>query len=227
MAVARTVIAADGESLCTIAFDHGFKNCTKLRQHNPDFATRQLKPGDKVNIAETAPKDETGQTELRHRFQRLGRKQRVFIIQDNNRPTPQGALADIQRELAVSNYVPTRQGAGFTNADWKDHTFFGHDAGASLDPDHFKIQVFDPIAQKKGEAEVKVTLQTRMPVLNAAGQIERWDDMTDPGAKLVDVVCKQVAADAPWYRSHYLRLVIDTQDQTAKRPHGRSTPTAD
>ncbi len=227
MAVARTILARDGDTLCSIGVDHGFKNCTKLRPLNPTLATRQVRAGERIDIPETTQKEEDGQTEMLHKFQRLGRKQRVFIIQDHNRATPQAALSDIQRQLAVSNYVPTRQGTGFTTANWKDHTFFGHDAGASADPDHFKIQVFDPIAKARGDAEVKVVLQSQMPVLNASDQIERWDDMTDPGTKLVDVICKQVAPDSPWYRSHYLRLVVDTQDQTAKRPHGRTNPTAD
>ncbi|MBX3394920.1 MAG: hypothetical protein KF841_06095 [Phycisphaerae bacterium] len=227
MAVARSIRAKDGDTLCSIAVDNGFKNCTKFRAHNTHLASRQVKAGDQVNIPELTEKQEPGQTEMRHRFQRLGRKKRIFIIQDNNRAKPEQALSDIQRELAVSNYVPTRQGTGFTTADWRSERFFGHSTAASADPDHFKVQVFDPMAAARGENEVKITLQSQRPVLDADLKITQWNDMTEAGTKLVDVICRQVEADSPWYRSHYLRLVVDTQDQTAKRPHGRTTPTAD
>lgn len=227
MAVIRVVRARDGDTLCGIAIDNGFKNCTKLRPDNPDLANRQVRAGDNVNIPELTPKQVAGNTELRHRFKVLGKKQRVYIIQDHNRPTPQAALSDVQRALCVSNYVPTRQGTGFTTADWRDHNFFGYDAGASADPDHFKLQVYDERAQSRGETQVELTLQAQKPILNASEQLERWEDMTEAGTKLEHIVCRQVEANSPWYRSHYLRLVVDTQDQTAKRPHGRTSPTAD
>jgi hypothetical protein len=227
MAVIRVVRARDGDTLCSIAIDNGFKNCTKLRSVNPELANRQVRAGDNVNIPELTQKQVAGQTELRHKFKVKGKKQRVYIIQDHNRPTPVAALSNVQRALCVSNYVPTRQGTGFTAADWRDHNFFGYDAGASADPDHFKLQVFDQHAQARGDTQVELTLQAQKPILNASEQIERWEDMTEAGTKLEHIVCRQVEANSPWYRSHYLRLVIDTQDQTAKRPHGRTSPTAD
>ncbi len=221
----KIVIAKDGDTLCSIAVKNGFLNCKKLRPLNPDLLTPPLKPGDKVKVPEVAASTNNGETEIEHKFERKGSEHRVWFIQDQNRPKPKEALADKQKELAVSNYVPTRQGAGFTTGDWKDDTFRGdaHDAAASADPDHFKIQVWDDHARKAGETDIKVTLQSQKPVLDASSRIEKWDDMTEGGTKLEDVMCKQVEADSPWYRSSYLRLVIDTADQTMKRPFGRAT----
>ncbi len=224
----KTVIAKDGDTLCGIAVANGFRNCKKLRDANPAIANRQVKPGDEVKVPPVTPNTDSGETEKTHEFVRVGEPpKRLWFIKDNNQPDPKSAVADEQEKLKVSNFVPTRQGAGKTNGDWRDHTFFGHDADASADPDHFKIQVWDDHARKAGETELKITIQTQKPKLNTTAQIESWEDMTETGTKLVDVVCKQVAADSPWYRSHYLRLVIDTQDQTAKRPYGRTSPTAD
>ena len=224
----KIVIAKDGDTLCSIAFANGFRNCKKLREANPDLADRQVKPGDEVKVPPVTPNTDPGETEKTHQFERVGEPpKRIWFIKDNDRPDPKTAVSDEQEQLKVSNFVPTRQGPGKTNGDWRDHTFFGHDADASADPDHFKIQVWDDHARKAGETEIKITIIAQKPKLNASEQIEEWEDMTEAGTKLVDVVCKQVAADSPWYRSHYLRLVIDTQDQTAKRPHGRTTPTTD
>ncbi len=232
MDIARVIRARDGQTLCSIAFESGFRNCNRLRTANPALASRALQPGDQVNVPVVTPKSEAGQVDTLHRFRRLGEPgATVFIIQDHNRATPEQARGDAQRNLAVSNYVPTRQGNGFTNADWRDDTFFGHDAGASVDPDHFKVQVFDPAARARGDSELKVKLQSQMPVLSSAELITRWDNIltggNPVGGTVLEVTCRQVAANSPWYRSHYLRLVIDEQDRTFKRPHGRSSPTPD
>ncbi len=218
------VIARDGDSLCSLAHERGFKNCEKLRAMNLEFNNRHVEDGDFVLIPGRDPKQEDGATEEKHVFETQVRRVSVHFITDRDRDTPEAALgSDGQARLAVSNFVPTRQGAGFTNGDWKDHTFFGYDADASADPDHFKVQVFDFEAEKAGETEVKVTLQVQKPKLSVHGRIEAWEDMTEAGTKLENVVCKQVVTGEAWYRSHYLRLVADTQDQTAKRPHGRSS----
>jgi hypothetical protein len=220
--------AAQDESFCSVAVRHGFKNCQKVRDANPSIKDRQLRPGDVITVPDITEKTVDGATDQQHKFKRLGIPlSRIFFIQDQNRATPEAAVAsDLQRNLAVSNYVPTRQGTGFTTADWVDHTVFAHNAAASADPDHFKVQVHDEASMKKGKADIKIKLQARKPKLNAAGQVEAIEDMTEAGTNL-EVTCKQVAGGSPWYRSHYLRLVIDTQDQTAKRPHGRNDTTVD
>ena len=227
MAVMSVITAQDGDSLCSIAVEHGFKNCTKLRNVNPDFAARQVQPGDRVTIPEVTQKREAGQVDQLHKFKRLGRLNRVWIIQDRNRPRPNEALGDQQRELAVSNYVPGRQGRGFATALWKDQNFTDFDDDASADPDHFKVLSFDRFAQAAGQNSIEVTLQVQKPVLGSVrNEVARWEDLTDAGTKLEHVVCKQFRANSRWYRSPYLRLVVDNQDRTCKRRDGRNDAAA-
>jgi hypothetical protein len=220
MAVMRVIRARDGDTLCSIAVDNGFKNCTKLRADNADFNTRAVQPGDSVKVPEPTLKQEPGATDQHHKFKRLGRAHRIFVIQDFNRATPEAALADKQRQLCISNYVTGRQGTGFSPGVWVNDTVFAHDVNASADPDHFKLQVFDRIAGEANEPDSKVTLHTQKPVLNPRNEIVRWDDMTNPGTTLTDIVCKQVAANSPWYRSHYLRLVVDAAEQNNRAADG-------
>lgn len=228
MAVTKSVRAKDGESLCSIAVEHGFKNCNKLRPLNPAYAARHVEAGEKVDIPEVTPKQEAGQTEMLHRFQRLGSANRIWIIQDRHRSSGPAKLSDAQSELAVSNYVPGRQGTGFATELWKTHTFTRYSPGASADPDHFKVLVFDKLAGDRGDAEVTVNLQTQKPVLNSTDKrlIEKWDNIVQTGTLLQDIVCKQIEADSPWYQSCYLRLVVDEQDRTAKRRDGHNDPPA-
>lgn len=227
MPIAKVVRAKDGDSLCSIAVENGFKNCTKLRAENSQLAGRGVQPGDRVNVPEVTAKQEAGQVDTLHRFRRLGKTNRLWIIQDLNRANGQQAVGDAQRQLAVSNYVPGRQGRGFATANWVDHTQSGHDADASADPDHFKILVHDRFAHSANQDSVEVTLQAQKPVLGTIpNEIASWADMTETGTKLEHVVCRRFAANTPWYRSSYLRLVADTQDQTAKRRDGFNDPPA-
>ncbi len=220
MAIARVIRAQDGDTLCSIGVANGFKNCTKLRPDNPDFATRPVQPGDRVNVPEITQKQEQGASDMLHKFVRLGRTHRIWLIQDHNRPNAPAALNDVQRQLAISNYVTGRQGTQFAPAVWVNQGVFAHDAAASADPDHFKLQVFDKIAGEAGEAQVTVTLQAQKPVLNDRNEIERWEDMTEPGTRLADVQCQQIATDPLWYRSYYLRLVVDANEQNNRRADG-------
>ncbi len=227
MAVAKVVRAKDGDSLCSIAVENGFKNCTKLRAPNSQLAGRGVQPGDRVNVPEVTTKQEAGAVDTLHRFRRLGKANRVFIIQDLNRAGGQQAAGDRQPRLAVSNYVPGRQGRGFATANWVDHTTSDHNVDASADPDHFKILVHDRFAHAANQDSVEVTLQAQKPVLGTIpNEIRSWADMTEAGTKLEHVVCRRFAPSTPFYRSSYLRLVADTQDQTAKRRDGRNDPGA-
>ncbi len=118
MAIAKVIPAKDGDSLCGLAVANGFKNCTKLRAANSQLAGRGVRPGDKINIPELTPKQLAGQVDTLHRFRRPGKVNRVFIIQDRNRADGPQATADRQKQLAVSNYVPGRQGTAFAAVNW-------------------------------------------------------------------------------------------------------------
>lgn len=225
MPIAKVVRAQDGDSLCSIAVENGFKNCTKLRAQNSQLAGRGVQPGDRVNVPEVTQKQEAGQVDMLHRFRRLGKTNRLWIIQDLNRASGQQAVGDAQRLLAISNYVPGRQGTGFATANWVDHTQTGHNADASADPDHFKILVHDQFAHAANQDTVELTLQAQKPVLGTIpNEIASWADMTEAGTKLEHVVCRRFAPNTPWYRSSYLRLVVDDQDHTAKRRDGHNDP---
>ncbi|BBO88400.1 LysM peptidoglycan-binding domain-containing protein [Desulfosarcina ovata] len=220
----KKVKAKEGDSFCSIAHTYGFINCAKLREANPSLKDRQLRPGDVVAIPELTSKTESRTTEVKppHKFRRKAPEVRLAIVSEQGRANPADAsLLDSLSQLAVSNYVPTRQGPGTTNGNWVDHTVFAHNANASLDPDHFKVQIYDRSAGEKGVADIKVKLKVKKPVLNAAGQVTGWSDMTEAGTSL-EVTCKPVNS-SHHYRSYYLRLVVDTQDHTAKRPYGRAS----
>jgi len=224
MAIAKTIRAKDGDTLCSIAVENGFKNCTKLRADNPDFNDRQLRQGDRVNVPEVTQKQEPGAVDTLHKFVRKGKSNRVFIIQDRDRPAGEQARSDAQKELAVSNYVPGRQGRQFATNVWRDAAFTDFDDDASADPDHFKLLVFDKFAHAAGLTEVQVSLQAQKPVLGSVrNEIARWEDLTDPGTKLENIVCKQFKPDTPWYRSPYMRLVVDPADQNARAADGTDT----
>jgi hypothetical protein len=221
MAVIREIRAADGDTLCSIGVDSGFKNCTKLRPHNPDYNTRPLAPGDLVKVPEVTRKDEAGQTEMTHKFVRKGKTNRVWIIQDRHRATGQEARGDAVRELAVSNFVTGRQSRGFAPDPWRDATFFGFSAGASADPDHFRLLIHDLHAHRTNTDTVEVQLRTQRPVLgHIPNEIQSWQNLTQPGTTLGPIRCRRWN-NPPWYRSPYLRLVVDEEDRQLRRTDGR------
>src|SRR5690242_6775990 len=64
------VVARDGDTLCGLAIDAGFVDCTQVRAEaaNSGLLARALKTGDPVTIPDIAPKDVSKATEKRHRF---------------------------------------------------------------------------------------------------------------------------------------------------------------
>lgn len=221
MPVIREIRAKDGDTLCSIGVASGFRNCTKLRPHNPDYNSRPLEPGDLVKVPEVTRKDEPGQTEMTHKFVRKGKVNRVWIIQDRHRANGQEAQGDAVREVAVSNYVTGRQGRGFAPDPWRDTTFFGFSAGASADPDHFRLLIHDLHAHRTNTDTVEVRLRTQRPVLGRIpNEIQSWQDLTQAGTSLGPIRCQRWN-NTPWYRSPYLRLVVDDEDRQLKRTDGR------
>ncbi len=216
----QTYTTRAGETLCTIGVQNGFKNCTKLRAANPGIAT-PLPPSVQITIPDPTDKQVPGATKARHEFRRLGvPSATVWIIQDHNNAPFVAIARDVQRKLAISNYVTGRQGTGFATTVWKDENFFGFDAGASADPDHFKLLVRDDDAAKKGLAEVSVDLESQTPVLDASARIASWITHSGPGTILPAVTCRAVASGSPFFQSHYLRLVVDPSEQANRKADG-------
>jgi hypothetical protein len=221
MAIIRTLRVKDGESLCSIAVENGFKNCTKLRTANPPLANREAEPGDKVDVPEVTGKQEAGAVDQLHRFRRLGRANRVWIIEDRNRASGTVALNDTRIQVGVSNYVTGRQGRDLAPDPWRDTNFFGFSAGASADPDHFRILVHDLFAARSNTQFVDVTVKTQRPILGAIpNEIQSWQDLTQAGTTLTPVRCQRFNNTA-FYRSPYLRLVVDDEDRQLLRNDGR------
>lgn len=222
MAEIETIVRArDTDSLCSIAVEHGFKNCTKLRAENPQFNTRPVEQGEQVKVPVRTPKQEARPVDATHKFVRKGKANKVFIIQDRNRPNGQAMTGDTIRNVGVSNYVTGRQGRGFAPDAWRDKTFFGFSAGASADPDHFRVLIHDLFAHRANRDTVEVNLRSQKPKLAPGGtEIQKWENLTQAGTTLGPVTCKRIGA-TPFYRSPYMRLVVDEEDRQLKRTDGR------
>jgi|GEM_PF-2901953 len=87
---------------------------------------------------------------------------------------------------------------------------FGPNADGTADPDHFKIEIDDTDKGGGTIAAAEVTLEVLKP--NAAGELEPFN----PPRRL-QVECRRVSGSTGGtenkYRSRYLRLVTDTEDQ--------------
>ncbi|MEA1932860.1 MAG: LysM domain-containing protein [Thermodesulfobacteriota bacterium] len=89
---------------------------------------------------------------------------------------------------------------------------FGPDADGTADPDHFKIEIDDPGASGSSIPDNKVTLEALKP--DGSGGFVSFN----PPRRL-QAECQRVSGSTGGtenkYRSRYLRLVTDTEDQNA------------
>ena len=231
MSEGKLVRAKAGESLCQIAMRFGFSDCDPLRPLNPGIPTTRgrLEEGEWVRVPprteriEGAPTDAKSEfvmksTELRIRFIfELGRGYGVGV--EDGEPRPEHDPE--RKELAISNYVVDRAGPGTDPGSFPDASFFGYDERASMDPDHFKVQVHAPRLPKSRQ-EARVNLYAMKPTLYgpphgpggaqeirvAPDHYERVEHTLGAGVDrtLMDVVCKRVPG-TDYFRSPYLRLV--------------------
>ena len=72
--MSKLVTAKEGESLCSIAMENGFKNCDALRAEakNSDFLQRPLKSGDSVTVPDISTKTHPSATGQKHQLKRFG-----------------------------------------------------------------------------------------------------------------------------------------------------------
>jgi len=208
----QVVVASDGDCLCGLAIRHGFLNCDPLRAEaaNAGLLDRPLRAGDRVTVPDLRPKQEAGAVDGRHSFKlkRLPEPKLRFV--HGSQSQPYASDASLTR-LEISNYPTNMAGAAaaaaFTSA-------FGFQQDAHDDPDTFKLEVVSP----DGGTPIQVKLQALKPIYAADGTVERWEEFSGAGTagRNVDIECRLVGADAPkLYRSRYLRLVTDTDDQAA------------
>ncbi|HWL95382.1 MAG TPA: hypothetical protein VNT79_17820 [Phycisphaerae bacterium] len=236
MEIAKTITAVESDFLCSLAVQNGFKDCAKVRQANAEeefVKTRPLRPGDAVKIPSVTPKEDTGQTELRHRFRRPGLpRPRVEFIEEQGfgygvGTSPAGS-AQPQRDrkrakLGITNYVSDRGGDGTLVGNFPAATFHGHDRLGTVDPDHFKVQVHlsspAPALDK-----VMVNLHALKPAYfkrDVAGKPvvmlhpTKWVRPSNAARRLENIECKRIP-NTNFFRSPYLRLV-SFQTSQAKR----------
>ncbi len=247
-ATTSTYIASGGECLCEVAIDHGYADCSELRNANPELGEGGiLEPGQEVIVPEKTQKEDAGQTEQLHRFVKLtNRMPRIEFIREQGRgygidvPSATGqtnsARAEFEaasgpadpepemdpkiQELALSNYVCDRGGDGTIVGNFPAESFYGYDEAGSQDPDHFKVQVFDPEAE--GD-DLTLTLFGMKPHYHEAheqGQriAVRATKLTRPTNpdRTLEVTCKRIEG-TDYFRSPYLRLV-STETSKARRP---------
>ncbi len=212
------VIAASGDTLCTLAMAAGFLNCQPLRDYGANSAllARPLKPGDVVVIPDPDPTVAPKPTDATHTFVALNSPP-ASIRFVHGSPDKTVANDDTLSSLNVSNYIPTKGGAGGTQAF---PSGFGFNAVGDADLDAFKVEVTDP----QGGGTAHVVLEALKPVYQqdpATLVLTAVDFVPFTGAEYsrrkLELDCQH--ADATRYRSAYLRLVVDddagSPDQSA------------
>lgn len=212
-----------GESLCWIALEHDLDDCRRLLPENPDLAPGELPGGTLVLVPDQQAKDEDVQSEALHPFLLGLDRVRIEFIRDNGEGyrNSDNVIDDpvVRDHLSITNYVVDRSGDGTQPGRWPGPDFFGFDADASADPDHFKVQVFDPGVPAVVES-IEVELFALKPGyrrLKTVAQRAR-EGFTRPAdaRRTLRVQCQRVGMSS-FFRSAYLRLVAFESDR-ARRP---------
>lgn len=222
----ETVIAAEGDTLCSIAVDHGFVNCDPLRAVNPELANRQVAPGDEVRIPARTEGHEEGATEQTHEFERPGEPFASIRFVHGSATLAYEDDVTIT-ELNISNYVTNRAGNnGEGNAAFvgPDHRTF--DANADEDVDTYKVEVRD---LRTTQRELDVQIEALKPTYNAAGALTGHvafdgtvaDAATERGKRSLSIQAEKMGS-TDRYRTSYLRLVVDDIDSQVA-PHDPQT----
>ena len=107
--MAITYTAKAGDSLCGIAFERGYGNCSALRAEaaNSEIVNRavdpcQLRAGDVVTIPEKTEKEIDGATDKKHKFVKRGRLATIrFVHGSPDRPYASDRTLNF---LIVSNF---------------------------------------------------------------------------------------------------------------------------
>jgi len=98
-----------GETLSKIAKKHGFSDWRTIYNHadNADFRKKRpnpniIYPGDKITIPEKETKEDSGETENRHRFRSKGDRPQLLIIIKDARNQP---LANTPYRLSLGSEI--------------------------------------------------------------------------------------------------------------------------
>jgi len=200
------------DSLSSLAAAAGLAGWERIWNDPANQALRELR-GSPENIREgdivEIPAPQLGEvsrpTEARHQFVRVGvPPATIRIITDGGNPTV--ANATERRVLQVSTFVTTsRLPTGFL--------------AASTDTRNFKIEIFD---QGANGQFINCDVEAMAPILDARGRPQRDSDgkisyqSFAPRRTITGLRLKKVPGLNHIYRSRYLRLVTDAEDDAAR-----------
>lgn len=211
------VTAQVGDSLCNIAFIHGFGDCAALRSEpaNAFIVNRaedpgQTHPGDIVTVPDIKLKTVDGSTEKKHEFVKKGARAMLRFVHGS-------ATSSVKADrtltfLNVSNYITNRAGNPDGSAAFPNASVRNFNADADKDLDVFKVEVTDSVAS----GDLTVELEVLKPKYNAAGVVTGHEKF--PAAIRADRELKPLASkqgSSTRFRTCYLRLVVDDQDKAA------------
>lgn len=200
------------DSLSSLAAANGLATWERIWNDPANAALRELRgspenirEGDMVEIPEPILGEVSRPTEVRHPFVRVGvPPASIKIITDGG--NPRIAVSTEQRVLQVSTFVTTRRlPTGFLTA--------------STDPRNFKIEVFDEGANG---STINCEIEAQKPILDARNRPQRDADgkLTYENfgtrRRIVNLQLKKVPGLNHIYRSRYLRLVTDPEDDAAR-----------
>ncbi|MEP1447187.1 MAG: hypothetical protein ABJK37_13875 [Paraglaciecola sp.] len=204
----KLVTAKEGESLCSIAMEHGFKNCDTLRAEakNSDFLKRPLKKGDSVTVPDITTKTHPSATESKHQFKRYGHPTPKIRFVHGSANAPY--LDDLTlSHIDISNYRTNKGGSNGTSAF---PAGFGFHAAGDADPDTFKVEVCD--LEKPGTVDVVLTALKPSVVGGITSHINFKG--AEATKRKLEVTCDPVSGGNPHiFRSAYLRIVSDEADK--------------
>jgi hypothetical protein len=211
------VVAQRGDTFCSIAVQHGFRNCTPLREHdgNKAIAGRQLQPGDEVFVPPVKTSSSPAPTDTRSTFTRSGLPlAEIRFVRESG-----GLLKDDEtlHHLEVSNYRTTKAGVDGT-AEFAPPEMWLFNPQSRADPDAFKLEVRD---QWASDRTLEVILRAMKPEYGPHGGPVAHKIWTDPNGiedntRLTYVTAYDTGQDHR-FRSGYLRLVVDEADSQARR----------
>ncbi len=212
--MATTYTAKAGDSLCSIAYEHGFGDCKALRAEpansliiNRAVDPCQVKSGDIVTIPEKVEKEVDGATEKTHKFVKRGRLASIrFVHGSKDLPV---ASDSTLTNLNVSNFVTNRAGNEKTANSFPNENVRVFNAAADADPDTFKVEVLDI----RASGNLKVELEALRPIYNAAGAVTEHKSFPSPRI-LKTEASKQGSTQR--FRTAYLRLVVDKDEDNKK-----------
>ena len=202
----------NNDSLSSLAAAAGLAGWERIWNDPANQALRELRgspenirEGDIVEIPAAQLGEVSRPTEARHQFVRIGvPPATIRIITDGGNPTV--ANATDRRVLQVSTFVTTsRLPTGFL--------------APSTDPRNFKIEIFD---QGANAQFINCDLEAMAPILDARGRPQRDSDgkisyqSFAPRRMITGLRLKKVPGLNHIYRSRYLRLVTDAEDDAAR-----------